>query len=601
METSINSKSDSIQVVYENYLKELYIVNRRYQRKLVWNLDEKKAFIDSINKQYSVPLFLLAQNGNDLNMKFEIIDGMQRLNAIISFIENEFPILHDGEYCYFNLQTLASTNNLMDKHILCQKKPILSRDECIKIVSYQLPFSYIIADEGSIEEIFRRINSFGKQLSAQEIRQAGALGRFPDLVRILAARIRGDISTSDRLVLNKMKTISLSSSKDLSYGINIEDIFWIKQNIITKGNIRVSRDEELIAWLLLYILLGSKDNPSSKTLDKLYHYEYSEDDLASQAEDQIEKMGSENILAWFIKVFDEICNILNKSNNNFRDLLFADNKSEGLVRSFQIVYLAFYELIINENKIISDSDGLVKALKNIGTNHFKGISGSAWNAQIRQQKIQAVKGIISRYFSMKEKIEDVAIENWVSQLENLLSKSIIEGSLYDFKMGFHSVSGKNSDKKFNEDLLKKCIKILTAEVNKGPHTKGYVIIGVAESKETADNYHNIYKSNYKRFRDTKFFITGLQDEIKLYHQDDGDTYIREIKKVIKKEPLDAKYINYILANMKLISYYDKLILVLELQSFDEPVIYDNGLYKREGNDTLRVDGMKEITAIQDLF
>lgn len=121
METSINSKSDSIQVVYENYLKELYIVNRRYQRKLVWNLDEKKAFIDSINKQYSVPLFLLAQNGNDLNMKFEIIDGMQRLNAIISFIENEFPILHDGEYCYFNLQTLASTNNLMDKHILCQK------------------------------------------------------------------------------------------------------------------------------------------------------------------------------------------------------------------------------------------------------------------------------------------------------------------------------------------------------------------------------------------------------------------------------------------------------------------------------------------------
>lgn len=109
MQTSISSRSDSIQVVYDNYLQNRYVVNRRYQRKLVWTLEEKIAFIDSIHKQYSVPLFLLAQTGTAGEQKFEIIDGMQRLNAVVSFIENEFPIEFKGKKHYFDLDTLASS------------------------------------------------------------------------------------------------------------------------------------------------------------------------------------------------------------------------------------------------------------------------------------------------------------------------------------------------------------------------------------------------------------------------------------------------------------------------------------------------------------
>lgn len=50
MVNSITSKADSIQVVYDNYINNKYIVNRRYQRKLVWTQQEKVAFIDSIVK-----------------------------------------------------------------------------------------------------------------------------------------------------------------------------------------------------------------------------------------------------------------------------------------------------------------------------------------------------------------------------------------------------------------------------------------------------------------------------------------------------------------------------------------------------------------------
>ena len=58
MVKSITSNSDSVQVVYDNYLAGKYVVNRRYQRKLVWTQDEKVAFIDSILNNYSIPLFL---------------------------------------------------------------------------------------------------------------------------------------------------------------------------------------------------------------------------------------------------------------------------------------------------------------------------------------------------------------------------------------------------------------------------------------------------------------------------------------------------------------------------------------------------------------
>lgn len=94
---------------YEDYRNDLYLVNRRYQRKLVWGLDEKQAFIDSLANGYPVPLFLFAKSTYKELERNEIIDGMQRLNAIFSFIENEYP-LSDG--LFFDLSTTALTKEL---------------------------------------------------------------------------------------------------------------------------------------------------------------------------------------------------------------------------------------------------------------------------------------------------------------------------------------------------------------------------------------------------------------------------------------------------------------------------------------------------------
>jgi uncharacterized protein with ParB-like and HNH nuclease domain len=58
---SITPQGRSIQSMYGDYRDGKLIVNRRYQRKLVWSLEEKRKLIDSILQDYPVPLILLAE------------------------------------------------------------------------------------------------------------------------------------------------------------------------------------------------------------------------------------------------------------------------------------------------------------------------------------------------------------------------------------------------------------------------------------------------------------------------------------------------------------------------------------------------------------
>lgn len=53
-------RSESVQRMYSFYRENKLIVNRRYQRKLVWSIDEKSSFIDSVLKEFPVPFFLFA-------------------------------------------------------------------------------------------------------------------------------------------------------------------------------------------------------------------------------------------------------------------------------------------------------------------------------------------------------------------------------------------------------------------------------------------------------------------------------------------------------------------------------------------------------------
>ena len=100
----------SVQEAYRRYRNGQLIVNRRYQRKLVWTTREKQMLIDSILHEYPIPLILFAETQTSQGSSYEILDGMQRLNAIFGFIENEFRacLKNQPPLCYFNKTMVAA-------------------------------------------------------------------------------------------------------------------------------------------------------------------------------------------------------------------------------------------------------------------------------------------------------------------------------------------------------------------------------------------------------------------------------------------------------------------------------------------------------------
>ena len=351
MENNLTINGENIQRVYEWYCNGKFVVNRKYQRKLVWTVEEKRNFVDSISRQYSVPLFLLVLVQEEKNSYYEIIDGMQRLDAIFSFIQGEFKLKNEVYDGYFDLETMALTKQLLDENKLYQKEPKLPRKLCTQIANYPLPFSITQFDDKHIEEIFRRINASGRQLSKQDLRQAGAICAFSELVRKTSNRVRRDFSTSDILELSQMRKISLSN-RNLNYGIKLEDVFWVKQGIITIKNMRESMDEQMVGQLLAYIILGEDIPPSSRTLDILYGSEEDKEGWSEKAETIITQRGSKNITDQFMHVMDEFDKIFDVANKTFSELVFNDTGS-AKVRSFQILFLAIY-LLEKEGKTISN-------------------------------------------------------------------------------------------------------------------------------------------------------------------------------------------------------------------------------------------------------
>jgi len=111
MVAELASQPTSIQSVYGWYSEEKLFVNRRYQRKLVWTLIEKQKLIESILKKYPIPAILIAER-EEAAGTYEIIDGLQRLHAIVSFVEGAFTTL-DGKK--FNLDYFPTAKSRADE------------------------------------------------------------------------------------------------------------------------------------------------------------------------------------------------------------------------------------------------------------------------------------------------------------------------------------------------------------------------------------------------------------------------------------------------------------------------------------------------------
>ncbi len=570
-----------IERAYEEYRGEAFLVNRRYQRKLVWGQEEKMAFVDSIVKGYPIPLFLFSKATYKGNERYEIIDGMQRLNAIFSYIENAFPN-EQGEY--FDLQTTALTKNLEETNILTQRKPVMDREKCVKLVSYELPFSiYEENDSKTIDEVFRRINANGQHLSRQEIRQAGAIGEFAQLVRQLSTVIRGDVSHEDILLLPQINEISIG--KDINgKGIDPAGVFWVRENIITKEDLRQSMDEEVIADLIAGMTIKPIPPSRLSTLDSYYGFKSEDVDVSDRRIEQaLETNPPEKVKQQFLYIYDEIRKIFYNRDTTIIEHIVNKRVYKG-PRYFQVLFLALYNLLIVGERKIVDYDKFYAQLEKISsrTINISG-GGGAWSGKEKNELVTATAAVLEEY-TVKRNENDPMYYSYTTELETLLGQSKTENSQYDFKQGIHDlVTGE-----LNEKLINKIFKTLTAMGNTEKGAVGYVILGVADNVDDERKISEKYGTSSVRVG--SFFISGLDGEINEYYKGNADKYFAMIKSILEKQPLTEHYRRQIGSKIRLVDYHGKSVIIIRIENDNGAIMYDNNYYTRicANNDPLPV-------------
>jgi predicted HTH transcriptional regulator len=134
--------------------------------------------------------------------------------------------------------------------------------------------------------------------------------------------------------------------------------------------------------------------------------------------------------------------------------------------------------------------------------------------------------------------------------------------------------------------------------NKGKGSIGYVIAGVADKKEDAEELH-AQDSTIEIIEKNGFSIVGLEYDMKK-QSISQDRYYQKLIQIIDKEPINEKYKAYIGQNVRLINYANKAVLILKIMGLDSPSIYDNNFYKRMGANIEKVEP-KDMGNLFDRF
>jgi hypothetical protein len=587
-----------IYALYTRYKDRQLVVNRKYQRKLVWDLSEKQMFIDTLIKGFPVPLILFASYKVDTeNEKFnpktgrggltvyEIIDGMQRIDAIISFILGDFSVEYEGEQRYFNAQDVAgAAHGASDR-----TENLLPGDICNDFLDYALPTSVTERCEKDVEEIFRRINSSGRKLSSQDLRQAGVLGGFSDLVRITASKIRGDYSEADKIGIEKMHELSISG-RGLDYGIQISNIFWVKHGIISNKSIRESRDEELIAKIYYCWIQGLDASVASKTLTELYDvgskkYQVVEDALNEPGASQKFEEDFSRCMATIRKVL-ECCGL------SFSEWFFKKQNACNKDYVFLVFFLSLSDLL-KKGYVIKDTSSFAKLLKYAGDDTLGDLSGSK-DCSIRGElRCNLIKKLQTSMLKEMCKSDEVIAES-DREIKRIIESSCSEDQMHDFKIGVTSLD----TLQFNDTLVEKFAKTLTAMLNTNPFKEVYIIVGVADNHRDVVKFQKHYGVTATKCNEC--YLTGIESEAKRYYGG-VEQYVSKIRDVLLEAPISDKLKFYVKSHMKPGMCEGKMLLVIRAKS-DKPEFYDGEFYVRNcsNNEKLTI-GSEEFDEALERF
>lgn len=137
-------------------------LNPWYQRREVWTRPQKAYLINTIFEQKPVPTIYI-RHSLDLEKEKsikEVVDGQQRIKAILEFLGNQFAARHPDHKKLVKYGDLSKT-----------------QQERLRLTSISV--GYLVgATDADVIEIFGRLNSISKNLNLQEKRNAKYGGEF---------------------------------------------------------------------------------------------------------------------------------------------------------------------------------------------------------------------------------------------------------------------------------------------------------------------------------------------------------------------------------------------------------------------------------------
>ncbi|MGH8901266.1 MAG: DUF262 domain-containing protein [Egibacteraceae bacterium] len=142
-----------------------------FQRHRVWNHRQKSRLIESILLQIPLPAFYFAEDAEGM---YRVVDGLQRLSTVNEFVRRNQFALKDLEY----LKDAEGKRH--DELAAAWRRRISNAQIVVHVVDPTTP-------DGVKYDIFKRINTGGTPLNAQEIRHCMSKDRSRNFLKDCAA------------------------------------------------------------------------------------------------------------------------------------------------------------------------------------------------------------------------------------------------------------------------------------------------------------------------------------------------------------------------------------------------------------------------------
>jgi len=152
-----------------------------YQRRLVWDLEKRSAFIESLLLNIPIPTLFLYER--ELG-RYEVMDGQQRINAVIDFYAGVYPLKGLVKWPEINGLTFNDLPDVLRRGLDRRR---LSATVVVVDTAKPQPVSPAFQGDDVRKIVFERLNTGGQHLNAQELRNCLYAGPFNDLLIRLAS------------------------------------------------------------------------------------------------------------------------------------------------------------------------------------------------------------------------------------------------------------------------------------------------------------------------------------------------------------------------------------------------------------------------------